>query len=169
MNFLAYLRLSSHLFKTYLKLVAVFILSALSFFITDFLIAVGWVLGVGGINIGLSAAIFFFIRAGFAEWVAYTIMGIRGSKLRYRDLALPALIYGTPLWTFNEVFPLNPLSELVFIIYSKWICILPVPQSEIISFIVAPLSFTLILDFPRLILFLAIKKKLSIYNMKKDA
>lgn len=124
MNFSAYLRSKLSLIqnvpilRSFLKLVAVFILSVLSFFITDFFIAVGWVLGVGG-NIGLSAAICFFIRAGFAELVVYTIMGIRGSKLRYRDLALPALIYGAPLWTFNEVFPLDPLSELVFIIYPK--------------------------------------------------
>jgi hypothetical protein len=172
-NISAYLRSKLSLIQnvpilsSFLKLVAVFTLSALSFFITDFLPAVEWVLGLG-INIGLSAAIFFFLRAGFAEWVAYTIMGVRGSKLRYRDLALPALIYGTPLFTFHEVFPLNPLSEVLSIIYSKWICMLPVPQSRIMSFIVAPLSVTLILDFPRLILFLAIKKKLSIYNMKKD-
>jgi hypothetical protein len=170
-NFSAYLRSKLSVIQnvpilsSFLKLVAVFTLSALSFFITDFLPAIEWVLGLG-VNIGLSITIFISVRAGLAEWIAYKVMGIRG-KFRYRDLTLPALIYGVPLWSFSEAFPLNPLSELVSNC-SKWVSKLPVYDDFRVLLIVLTLSLTLILDFPRLILFLVIKKKLSIYDMKKD-
>jgi hypothetical protein len=135
-----------------LRLVAVFLLSVFSLFFLDGALSFSLTESAGGSSARMALfAIYIFFRAAIAEWVASAIMGVQSldsSEFRFRGLTLSAVVYGPPLLTIQDRLHFYLLLNLV------------PPSLGQLSIILAIIVYTLIFDFSRMMLFLAIKKSL---------
>jgi len=135
-----------------LRLGAVFLLSVFSLIFLDGALSFSLTeRAVGSPSRIALFAIFMFFRAAIAEWVVSAIMGVQSffsPEFRFRSLTLAAIVYGPPLLTIQDRLHFYLLLNLV-------------PLSlGLLSIILATVVYTLIFDFSRLMLFLAIKKSL---------
>jgi len=130
------------------KLIAVYLLSIVSFFILDLLVWYNIV--ASGHNL-IGFILYIITRAVFAYLVSRLVLGSKESDsydLR-RDLVLAILIFGVPLLSFTEIF------RNLFGISIK----IPLPPS--VSIMQLTLIMALLYEFPRLILLIAIKRFLG--------
>jgi len=128
-----------------IKLIAVYLLSIVSFFILDGMLWFGIV--EGGLN-PIGYILYIIMRAVFAYLVSRFVLGSKesdSSDLR-RDLVLAMLIFGVPILSFTEV-----LRNLFGIVIE-----LPLPPY--VSIMQVTLIMALLYEFPRLILLIVIKR-----------
>jgi len=122
----------------FFKLIAVYLFSIVSFFILDVMLAFGGPEPIGFI-------VYFITRAGLAVLISSLFFGIQvlnSSKL-WIDFVLAMLIFGVPIISFIEAIPFG---------------IIEIPLPPYVSLMQAMLTMALIYEFPRLILFFAIKR-----------
>ena len=125
----------------FVKLIAVYLLSIVTFVILDVMLAFA-----GPDPLGL--IVYFITRAGLAVLISCLFFGIQvlnSPKLRI-DFVLAMLIFGIPIISFTEI-----LRNLTGIFIT-----LPLPPY--VSFMQFTLTMALIYEFPRLILFFAVKR-----------
>ena len=124
------------------KLIAVYLLSIVSFFILDFMLSFDGPSPIGFI-------VYSITRAGLAVFISSLFFGIQvfdSPKLRI-DFVLAMLIFGVPIISFIEIL------RNLFGIFVR----IPLPPSHV-SLTQFTLIMALLYDFPRLILFFAIKR-----------
>jgi len=129
----------------FVKLIAVYLLSIVSFFMTDVML---WFGIVGGGLDPLGFIIYFITRAGLAVFISSLFFGIQvlnSSKLEI-DFVLAMLIFGVPIISFTEI-----LRNLVGII-------IELPRPPYVSLTQSIFIMALLYEFPRLILLIAIKR-----------
>jgi len=122
----------------FVKLIAVYLLSIVTFVILDVMLAFG-----GPDPLGL--IVYFITRAGLAVLISCLFFGIQvlnSPKLRI-DFVLAMLIFGVPIISFIEVIPYG---------------IIELPLPPYVSFMQFTLTMALVYEFPRLILFFAVKR-----------
>lgn len=127
------------------KLIAVYLLSIVSYFILDLLVWFDIV--ASGLN-PIVFILFIMTRAVFAYLVSLFILGSKESDsydLR-RDLVLAMLIFGVPILSFTEVL------RILFGIFIK------IPLPPYVSIMQLTLIMALLYEFPRLILLIVIKR-----------
>ena len=86
----------------FIKLIVVYVISIVSFFMTDLMVCFGII--AGGIN-PIAFILYIIMRAVFAYLVSRFILGSKESDsydLR-RELVLASLIFGVPILSFTEV------------------------------------------------------------------
>lgn len=129
----------------FVKFTCVYLLSVASFFILDIMLWSGIVAG-GFTPIGF--ILFFITRAGLADLISNRFFGIQVSVSRNFkiDFLLAMLIFGVPLMSFIEV-----ISNLFGVL-------IEIPRPQYASFMQFTLAMAFLYEFPRLILFLAIKR-----------
>ena len=120
------------------KLIAVYLLSIVSFFILDFMLAFGGPDPIGFI-------VYFITRAGLAVLISSLFFGIQvlnSSKL-WIDFVLAMIIFGVPIISFIEAIPFG---------------IIKIPLPPYVSLLQGTLILALLYEFPRLILLIVIKR-----------
>ena len=123
----------------FVKLIAVYLFSIVSFFILDFMLAFGGPDPIGFI-------VYFITRAGLAVLISSLFFGIQvlnSSKL-WIDFVLAMIIFGVPIISFTEAIPFG-IVELPYL-------------PPYVSLMQATLTMALLYEFPRLILFFAVKR-----------
>ena len=128
-----------------IKLIAVYLLSIVSFFILDCMLWFGIV--EGGLN-PIGYILYIIMRAVFAYLVSRFVLGSKesdSSDLR-RDLVLAMLIFGVPILSFTEVL------RILFGI------VIELPLPPYVSIMQFTLIMALLYEFPRLILLIVIKR-----------
>ena len=128
-----------------IKLIAVYLLSIVSFFILDGMLWFGIV--EGGLN-PIGYILYIIMRAVFAYLVSRFVLGSKesdSSDLR-RDLVLAMLIFGVPILSFTEVL------RILFGI------VIELPLPPYVSIMQFTLIMALLYEFPRLILLIVIKR-----------
>jgi len=126
----------------FVKFIAVYLLSIVSFFILDLMLWFGIV--EGGLN-PIGFIVFFITRAGLADLTSNLFLGIQlsNSSKFSRDLVLAMLIFGVPILSFIEAIPFG---------------IIEIPLPPYVSIMQATLIMALLYEFPRLILLIVIKR-----------
>jgi hypothetical protein len=127
------------------KLIAVYLLSIVSYFILD--VMVWFDIVSSGLN-PFVFILFIITRAGLAVFILSLFLGIQvlnSSKLGI-DFVLAMLIFGVPIFSFIEV--LRNLSGIL----------IKIPLPPYVSLMQATLTIALLYEFPRLILFIVIRR-----------
>ena len=125
------------------KLIAVYLLSIVSFFMTDLMVWFGIV--AGGLN-PIAFILYIIMRAVFAYLVSRFVLGSKESDDLRRELVLATLIFGVPILSFTEVL------RILFGISIE------IPLPPYVSIMQATLIMALLYEFPRLILLIVIKR-----------
>jgi len=121
------------------KLVAVYLLSIVSFFILDLMLSFDGPDPIGFI-------LYFITRAGLAVLISGLFFGIQVNSSKFRtELVLAMLIFGVPIISFTEVL------RNLFGIFIK------IPLPPYVSLMQSTLIMALVYEFPRLILLIVIK------------
>jgi len=137
----------------FVKLIAVYLTSIVSFFMTDLMVWFGIV--AGGIN-PIAFILYIVMRAVFGYLVSRFVLGSKESDDLRRELVLATLIFGAPLMSFIEV--LRILSGVsIKIPLPPHISTLP----PYVSIMRLTLIMALLYEFPRLILLIVIKRFLN--------
>jgi len=126
------------------KLIAIYLLSIVSFFMTDLMVCFGII--AGGFNL-IVFILYFIMRAVLADFVSNLFYGIKvsiGSKLNTGQTSA-ILIFGVPIISFTEVL------RILFGISIK------LPQLPYVSLTQSTLIMASLYEFPRLILVIIIK------------
>ena len=120
------------------KLIAVYLFSIVSFFILDLMLAFGGPDPLGFI-------VYFITRAGLAVLISSLFFGIQvlNSPKLWIDFLLAMIIFGVPIISFTEAIPFG---------------IVELPLPPYVSLMQATLTMALLYEFPRLILFFAVKR-----------
>ena len=129
----------------FVKLIVVYLLSIVSFFMTDLMVCFGII--AGGLN-PIVFILYIIMRAVFAYLVSRFVLGSKESDsydLR-RELVLAMLIFGVPILCFTEV--LRILSGIF----------IEIPLPPYVSLMRLTLDMALLYEFPRLILLIVIKR-----------
>ena len=126
----------------FVKLIAVYLVSVLSFFILDFLLWIGIV--SSGLN-PVSFIFFLIMRVGLADLVSDLFLGTQvfNSPKFWASLILEMLIFGVPIISFVEAIPFG-IIELLLPPY--------------VSIMQTTLILALLYEFPRLILLIVVKR-----------
>ena len=131
-------------FLFFVKVLAVYLFSILSFLILDL---VPW---IGVVEGGLTPIGFVFClitRAYLADLISKKYLGIQSSSSKLRiDLVLAMLIFGVPIMSSIEI--LRSLSGIF----------IKIPLPPYVSLTQSTLIMALFYEFPRLILLIAIKR-----------
>ena len=137
----------------FVKLIAVYLLSIVSYLILGQFVLFGII--EGGLH-PIGFILFFITRAGFADLVSSLFLGIQESNSSDfgRDLVLAMLIFGVPILSLTEIL------RLLFGIWIK----LPLPYVSLMQFTILG---ALIYEFPRLVLFIVIKRSLVWYKIQR--
>ena len=123
------------------KLIVVYLLSIVSFFMTDLMVCFGII--AGGIN-PITFILIIITRAGLAILISCLFFGIQvlnNPKLEI-DFILAMIIFGVPIMSFIEAIPYG---------------IITLPLPPYVSLMQATLTMALLYEFPRLILLIIIK------------
>jgi len=125
------------------KLIAVYLISIVSYFFLDLMVWIDIV--SSGFN-PIVFILFIITRAGLAVFILSLFFGtqvLNSSKLRI-DFVLAMLIFGVPIISFIEAIPFG-IVELPYL-------------PPYVSLMQATLTMALLYEFPRLILFIVIKR-----------
>ena len=127
------------------KFIAVYLLSIVSFFMTDLMVVFGII--AGGFN-PIVFILYIIMRAVFAYLVSRFVLGSKesdSSDLR-RDLILAIIVFGFPILSFTEVL------RILFGFFVE------IPLPPYVSIMRLTLIMALLYEFPRLILLIVIKR-----------
>ena len=139
----------------FVKVIAVYFLSVVSFFVMDVML---WFGIVSGEFNPIGFVLFFITRAGLAVFISSLFFGIQvlnSSKLEI-DFVLAMLIFGVPIVSFTEI--LRSLTGIFIKIPPDVIRQFLPPY---VSLLQGTLIMALLYEFPRLILLIVIKRFLG--------
>jgi hypothetical protein len=114
--------------------------------------------GASGLPTWVAIVLIVVLRAGYAELVSDKIMGIR-HQLSLNNLVIVSLVYGLPFFTISDRLNLSPFviplvqwfdGIMVFFQIQNWL-----------RFIINLAFQALLIDFPRLMLFIIVMKYLE--------
>ena len=148
-----------------LRIFASFMMSMLSYLVFEGLFSA--LLFYGDVRLPTWVVIVFiiFVRAGYANLVSDKIMGIR-QKLSLTNLVIASLVYGLPFLTVAD--RLNLTSLVIPIL--KWFhgIMISFQLQNWLIFILDLAFSTLLIDFPRLVLFILVTNFVQMRNLHSD-
>ncbi len=146
-----------------LRILASFMMSMLSYFLFEGLFSAFLFYRASGLPTWIVIVLIIFFRAGYAELVSDKIRGIR-QKLSLINLVIASLVYGLPFFTISD--RLN-LTSLVISISNWFHGIMINFQLQNWLIFILDLAFTaLLIDFPRLMLFIYVTNYFHLRSLK---
>ena len=146
-----------------LRILASFMMSMLSYLVFEGLFS-AW-LFYGDVRLPTWIVIVFiiFLRAGYAELVSDNIMGIR-HQLSLINLVIASLVYGLPFFTIADRLNLT----LLVVPISNWFngIMISFQLHDWLRFILGLAFQALLIDFPRLMLFIYLTNYFHLHSLK---
>lgn len=140
------------------RILVSYMMSILSYLVFDGLFSAFIFYGDSGLPTWIVIVLIIFLRAGYAELVSDKIMGIR-RQLSLNNLVIASLVYGLPFFTISDRLNLTPF-VIPLVQWFDGIMMFYQLQNWLI-FIINLAFQALLIDFPRLMLFIIVTKYLE--------